>query len=217
MRLSGRTLRPWHSGYLVHRSLWKHIGEAVRRTLPAAGLPGWLVLDVGCGKKPYADHFAGCRYIGLNSSAADASPDVLGDAQRLPFRDGVADMVFSTQVAEHLPEPHLMFVEAYRVLRPGGVLILTAPFHWPLHEEPLDYFRFTRYGLERLVRAAGFGKVQLVEDGGDWSQICCYICLKLPGRVMAPARFMVNLLGVGLDRLFPASSCPLNYTVRAEK
>ena len=38
---------------------------------------------------------------------------------------------------------------------------------WPLHEEPYDFFRVTKYGFEQLLEDAGFLKWQILEDGGD--------------------------------------------------
>ena len=59
----------------------------------------------------------------------------------------------------------MMVRECSRVLRPNGFLILSGPFFWPLHEEPYDFFRFTKYGFEQLLRSAEFLEWQIVEDG----------------------------------------------------
>jgi len=115
-----------------------------------------LVVDVGCGERPYADFFEGAYYVGLNYGMDDASPDIVGDAQQLPLKSNCADIVFSTQVIEHVPHPEKLVREAFRVLKPRGVLLLTGPFYWPLHEEPHDFYRFTRYGFEHLLVSAGF-------------------------------------------------------------
>jgi hypothetical protein len=40
------------------------------------------------------------------------------------------------------------------------------PLFWPLHEEPYDFFRFTKYGFEQLLKDAGFLEWQILEDGG---------------------------------------------------
>ena len=56
--------------------------------------------------------------------------------------------------------------EARRVLKPGGRLFLTVPQSWEIHEAPRDYFRFTRYGLEMILRGAGFEELSIVPRGG---------------------------------------------------
>ncbi len=77
--------------------------------------------------------------------------DVVCDAERLPFRDGVFDRVDCDAVIEHTPDPQRLVREIERCLRPGGGCHLVAPFCHPFHEYPRDYWRFSLDGLERLV------------------------------------------------------------------
>ena len=69
---------------------------------------------------------------------------------------GGVDDVLLTQVLEHLPDPARVLAELNRVMKPGGTLWLTAPLFYAEHERPYDYFRYTRYGLHRLLKQAGF-------------------------------------------------------------
>lgn len=129
------------------------------------------LLDVGCGKKPYRQVLGDGveQWIGLDvPTAASGRPsaDVFGSALEMPFGSAAFDVVLSTQVLEHVPTPATLILEASRVLKPGGHLILTAPQTNPLHEEPHDYFRFTSHGLQFLVKNAGFDVVQLRPLGG---------------------------------------------------
>jgi SAM-dependent methyltransferase len=78
-------------------------------------------------------------------------PDVVADAHALPFPDASFELVLCTEVLEHLVNPPQAIAEMYRVLTPGGTLILTTRFVYPLHDAPHDYFRFTRFGLEKLL------------------------------------------------------------------
>ncbi len=68
---------------------------------------------------------------------------MLATAYEIPLEDGSFDTVLMTEVLEHLEEPARGLAEAGRLLRPGGKLILTTPFMWPLHEEPRDFFRYS--------------------------------------------------------------------------
>lgn len=121
------------------------------------------LLDVGCGDKPYENIFRNVNeYVGIDlpieqsANKSEKNADIFCSALKLPFEDATFDTVLSTQVLEHVPDPRLMFSEMSRVLKKDGILILTAPFIWSLHEEPHDYFRYTKYGLRYLAKNSGF-------------------------------------------------------------
>ncbi|MBO0729002.1 MAG: methyltransferase domain-containing protein [Acidimicrobiaceae bacterium] len=73
--------------------------------------------------------------------------DVAADAHHLPFRDSVFEAVVSFNTFEHLYDPPVAAREIYRVLKPGGRLLLQTAFIQPLHEEPHHYYNVTEYGL----------------------------------------------------------------------
>jgi SAM-dependent methyltransferase len=202
--------------FLHYRYLWHNIETAVREARQKLPSQNAVVLDIGCGHKPYADLFEGCVHIGLNNSAEDASPDLVGDACRLPIASASVDLVFCTQVLEHVPQPWLLLKECRRVLKPGGWLVLSAPFYWPLHEEPYDFFRYTRHGLERLAREAGLVDFRLRADGGDYARFCLSAIQVLPRWLDIPLRIPLNLLGLVLDRAFHRTRLPANYTISAQ-
>jgi len=108
-----------------------------------------LTLDIGAQNGPYAAAFPRRIAVDLRRGTG---VQVLGDAQALGLIDGVFDVVLCTEVLEHLPEPQRAVDEMFRVLKPGGTLILTTRFLFPIHDAPHDYFRFTKYGLRHLLR-----------------------------------------------------------------
>src|SRR5436190_14960421 len=102
------------------------------------------LLDLGCGKKPFHHIYTNYCETSVGIDVAQtihgtAMVDVVYDGKKIPFPDGEFDYVFSTEVMEHVPEPKDFLNEIYRVLKPGGVLIMTVPFMVPLHEEPYDF------------------------------------------------------------------------------
>ena len=203
---------PWKFNWLANHK----IIAALERVRPHAR--GEL-LDVGCGSKPFAPLFAGRvqRYWGSDLRASrylgQARPDAFATAEAQPFRSGTFDTVLGLSMLTYLPEPGRMLAEAHRVLKPGGMLILEFTQMVPLHDEPHDYFRFTRYGAEYLLRQAGFDMVEAVPVGGLWARVGLSMIAGLnrvnrgPTRVLTelPVRLLYVILQTGfelLDRLF---------------
>jgi SAM-dependent methyltransferase len=88
-------------------------------------------------------------------------PDVVGDICTHDFKEKEFDVVVICEVLEHLHSPHLGLDNIYKILTERGKIILTTPFILPLHDRPYDYYRFTKYGLEFLLRK--FSNVQIKE------------------------------------------------------
>ena len=216
-RLKSRKTKIWRSDYLSCFFMCKNIEWAVNQASLVSNNSLKNVLDVGCGNKPYADLFEGHNYRGLDCTTINSLPDIIGSAMDIPVESDTVDIVFSTQVIEHVPSPSEMINECFRVLKPAGILILTGPFYWPLHEEPYDFYRFTKYGFEYLLKDAGFSSWEIKGDGGDWAQIFLSLNLKLSGKLLFPARILLNLTGLMLNRLYPSELSPSNYTILAIK
>ncbi|MCI5157292.1 MAG: class I SAM-dependent methyltransferase [Candidatus Electrothrix sp. AUS1_2] len=141
------------------------------------------MLDVGCGDKPYYDQFNNVtEYIGidippevdierLNAAKRKNVVDVYGNGQTLPFRDGSFDSVLTTQVIAHLTDPFLFISEISRVMKDGGVLIITYPMISPLFEIPHEYFRYTEYGIADLCNRFNMSIIKHEKMGGGWLAI----------------------------------------------
>src|ERR1039457_4523487 len=154
-RLSKRKLRLWRADFLVNRSLWKNLALCAEVAMSFQHQERPKIFDIGCGNKPYKDFFENSIYIGMNYTIDGALPDLLGDAMSIPIKNDSFEIVLCTQVIEHVSEPIRMMMEISRVLKPGGFLILSGPFYWPIHEEPYDYYRYSKYGMKYLVQNAG--------------------------------------------------------------
>lgn len=131
-------------------------------------------LDLGCGNKPYETLYKPLteKQIGCDAVQSDKNKvDVICQATDLKFNDNTFDSILCTQVLEHVYDHHGMMKEINRVLKPGGHILLTVPFAWELHEEPHDYFRFTKHALKTLFEEAGLVVDHIKPNGGKWAAI----------------------------------------------
>lgn len=131
------------------------------------------LIDIGCSTKPYKDLLAPyvTEHIGVDHEGTfhnKSNVDLFGTAYGIPVADSSFDSAICTAVLEHLEEPEQALRECYRVLKPGGVAVYTVPFIWHLHEEPRDFYRFSKYGLEYLFKKVGFEIVELKALSGFW-------------------------------------------------
>jgi ubiquinone/menaquinone biosynthesis C-methylase UbiE len=92
-----------------------------------------------------------------------AFPEV--DAHNLPYSDDSFDAVFCNQVLEHVSKPWVCVDEFHRVLKSGGILILSSPFIYQEHNHPVDNWRFTPSGLGVLCE--NFSEILLSHKGGN--------------------------------------------------
>ena len=124
------------------------------------------VLDIGCGEqKPRRYMNPDAAYVGLDNYRTATEwyrtrPQIYSNARALPFREASFDWVLLLDVLEHLPAPNQSVGEAFRVLKSGGKLIVQVPFLYPTHDVPLDFHRWTLYGLQELARMTGFTVVE---------------------------------------------------------
>jgi SAM-dependent methyltransferase len=134
-----------------------------------------IMLDYGCGGQPYKNFFMPkiSRYIGADVAAAEGIIlDIeIEPGKALPLTPGSTDTLLSTQTLEHIEDFEFYMSECARLLRPNGVLILTAPMQWRHHEVPYDYWRFTKYGLISLLEHHEFSIKSISPCGGVYALI----------------------------------------------
>lgn len=132
-----------------------------------------VMLDYGCGGQPYRSLFETkiTQYIGADVVAEKGiSLDlVIPPGGPLPLENNSVDTVLSTQTLEHVYDFQYYIAECYRVLRPEGQLILTVPMQWRMHEQPHDYWRFTKNGVGKLLLDSGFSSYSITACGGAWA------------------------------------------------
>jgi SAM-dependent methyltransferase len=169
--------------------------------VPAAG----RVLDYGCADVPYRGFFPDdIDYVGADIPGnPDATVDLNPDGT-LPVEDAAFDAVLSTQVLEHVVDPGLYLSECFRVLRPGGRLLLSTHGVFMYHPDPDDYWRWTCAGLQRAVRGAGFeierfeGIIGPIATGLQMTQDAVY--WRLPRLLRPVFAFIMQSLIAAVDR-----------------
>lgn len=130
------------------------------------------LIDIGCGTVPfYGTYRSSVQTVTCidwgESLHENSHVDQLVDLTRtLPYANDSFDTLVLSDVLEHIPNPHDLWKELYRIARPGSTVFCNTPFYYWLHEEPHDYFRYTSHGLRRLCKDAGFNVLELVEVGG---------------------------------------------------
>lgn len=135
----------------------------------AGALPeGAEVLDVGGLKGKKRGRFDISRLplrVTYANVSASADPDILCDACEVPRPDASFDAVILAEVVEHLPDAPAALAEASRLLRPGGVLLATAPFMFRVHADPIDVARYTPQWWEAILAANAFGDITIERQG----------------------------------------------------
>ncbi len=190
------------------------------------------LLDLGCGKAPlhvaYRDHVASTTCVDWAESLhANPCLDLIADlTEPLIFEDCNFETVLLSDVLEHIPKPEQLCVEISRVLTKGGHLLLNVPFYYWIHERPYDFYRYTKFALQRFMSLAGLEVVELTTVGGA-PEVLADIASKLAnslrgGRVIAAwLQEAASLLG--RSKRFVAysqkssESFPLGYFLVARK
>jgi SAM-dependent methyltransferase len=217
----------------------------------ASHLPaGSYVLDVGAGSCPYRGFFAHCRYIAqdlaqlapdqLRGRKGYGPLDIISNINSLPIKSSIIDVVLCTEVIEHIAQPIRVMYEIARVLKPGGVLLLSAPLRSGLHQEPFHYYGgFTPYWYKKFLTEAGFTEIQITPVGGLFKaygeeslRVALYLMLGGRQRFNLLARLLLYpfwlimlpwfallcpLLCYALDYLFPIENYTVGYHVKAIK
>lgn len=100
--------------------------------------------------------------------------DIFGDAMKLPIKNNCLDLVITSSVVEHLPDPELAVSESFKALKPGGKIYCEIPFMVGYHMIPYDYQRYTIQGIENLFAKQGF---KLIDKGISSGPFTAYMLM----------------------------------------
>jgi ubiquinone/menaquinone biosynthesis C-methylase UbiE len=207
--------------------------------------PGAQVLDVGAGRGPYRRMFSHCDYKAHDFAAEPntvghyTSLDYCTDILSLPVPNERFDVVLCTEVLEHVPEPIAAVREMARVLKPGGLLLVSSPLGSELHQDPFHYYGgYTPHWYRRFLPAAGIEIENIAANRGFFSYFAQegqrFSTYLNPRRVMNSTRwwplltllwvatlpllrFILPLLAEPLDRLCLERTCTVGYHVSGRK
>ncbi len=197
------------------------------------------LIDLGCGTKPYEYLFSSHvdSYFGVDFGqtaeahyGASTKADLYADCTKTGLQAEGFDTLLSTQVMEHIYETKEYVTECHRLLRRGGIGIFTIPFVCECHAEPHDYYRFTKYSIQRLFEDSGFSIAELTPLGGAYAtliqtkiiSIYCREPQNLPHRIFKKVRNTIcipilNFMALNLDKYFWNDKLCINYALVVKK
>lgn len=167
------------------------------------------ILNVGSGGG-VADTIAKSTSSSVHIVSADIDPsrkpDIVLDICNSEFVDEF-DVIVMSEVLEHIPTPHLALERVLMALKPGGKLILSTPFVFPIHDRPHDFFRYTKYGLQYLLR--DYSSVAVLERNG-WAEAIVVLMARVAN---TPFKQRSVRYGVGIFSvlIFPLARALSNY------
>lgn len=197
--------------------------ELFRRWL--TGFPsGASVLDVGGRIQPYRGLLRDPHYIAIDLRQTPLV-SVVANAQQVPFLSERFDLALCTQMLEYAPDPGLVLSEMHRVLKPGGMLVLSVPSMFPRDADE-DRWRFLPAGICQLL--SGFSEVEIVPEGGSIAGF--FRTMNVGLHLLAKYSFVqivlsytvtpaLNLAGLGFEKLAGSRNdmFAVNYSAMARK
>lgn len=127
-----------------------------------------LVLDLGGNKIQKRGQFDIEKYdlqVIYSNLSTVKHPHVQADASHISFADKSFDAVVCSELLEHVPDPRPVLSEVYRVLRPGGTLLICVPFLYQIHGDPYDFGRYTDYYWSINLKKIGFQDIHIQKQG----------------------------------------------------
>lgn len=202
-RSSLRTYTPSVPTFARYQYLAKQVRRySLTRALQYEALANYVlngdVLDFGGGEKSLYRNLLRCTsYSSINIDPQIEPTWLVSVGSPLPCANDSFDTVLSLNTLEHVFEAQSVLSELHRVLRPGGELVLSVPFLFPVHGHPDDFFRPTPSWYRRALGTCGFSEVDVIPLAwGPFSTAS--VCSGTPG----PAKGARKQWGLLLDLVY---------------
>ena len=206
---------------------------------------GLKVLDVGGGHKPYKKYFKDALYESCDSEEAleDININIINNdehtffcdiTKEIPRANYTYDIIICNEVFEHLNEPQNAACEIYRILKKKGEFYLTVPQCHGIHMPPHNYFNFLSYGIDYILKKAGFIDINIIPLGGIYRLLAkvlgnsihffftnlnnkvriIFYVIELPIRIIL---FFVLIFLFSIDKIDAQKNWTINYGAKASK
>ena len=200
---------------------------------------GSRILDAGAGEQQYRNYCSHLNYVsqdfceykgtgndqGLQTGTWDISSiDIRSDIVAIPENDKSFDAILCTEVFEHIPDPIAALNEFHRLLKKGGVVILTAPFCSLTHFAPYHFYSgFNSYFFEYHLSRIGFSITEITPNG-DWSEYEAQEIRRLlsiygvpPFYIKILIYFILRFININRKKINTSDICCFGFHVRAVK
>lgn len=159
------------------------------------------ILDIGCGSKPYYHKSISARITG-GDIVATKSTHIVFNAMKLPFKNQSFDGVICVNSLYYYPNPFEAVKEMSRIMKKNGKVVLVTPFMYPIHDAPVDKYRFTEYGLRELLKNE-FVIKKIVPVGGIFNQLPVFFHSLIKGIPLLFPQFLRPLMRIIMIVLYP--------------
>jgi ubiquinone/menaquinone biosynthesis C-methylase UbiE len=153
------------------------------------------LLDAGAGEIPYKKYTAHLKHVtqdfsqykgpsdqrGLHPLSWDVSKiDIISDITKIPLENSSFDAVLCSEVLEHVPDPIAALKELHRILKPGGTIIITAPFASLTHFAPFHYYSgFNVFFYQKHLSDLNF-KIDSIKQNGTFYEFLIQETMRIP-------------------------------------
>jgi SAM-dependent methyltransferase len=204
--------------YFSRRKLYRDAGLLIRQNL----VPGGKFISIGAGGgfSQLLRHELKLNVVEVDKDVS-RGPDTVANMEHLDFlHPESVDAIFCFEVLEHVENLSTAVDEAFRVLKPGGLFFGSVPFSLPIHEDPFDFSRFSKFGIIRLF--SNFHKLSVVETSTYLETVSLSLLRLLVLKGISPKVMGVFLLPFALalrlaSPLVPSKSLPTGYLFLFQK